>query len=56
MKTILLLKEIYIQGFENLGSFLAKWYLKILTWFGFAMFAMVLYAFFFRLATGFAFD
>jgi len=56
MKTVLLIKEIYTDGFRNLGNFMVKEYFKVFAWFSFAMYAIVLYAFFFRLATGFAFD
>ena len=56
MKTILLVQEIYAEGFKNLGSFLAKRYLKFFAWFSFIMFAVVSYAFIYRVATGFAFD
>ena len=56
MKTAILLKEIYSNGFKNLGSFIAERYFKFFTWFSFAMFAIVLYAFTYRVYTGFAFD
>ncbi len=56
MKTILLLKEIYAEGFRNLGSYIIKHYFKAFTWFTLGMFAIVLYAFLFRLVTGFAWD
>ncbi len=56
MKTILLVKEIYAEGFQNLGSYIVKRYFKIFAWFSFVMFFVVLYAFIYRVATGFAFD
>lgn len=56
MKTVLLLKEIYADGFKNLGSFFAERYFKFFAWFSFIMFAVVLYAFIYRVYTGFAFD
>jgi len=56
MKTISLLKEIYLEGFQNLGSYIVKNYFKAFAWFTVVMFAIVLYAFLFRLFTGFAFD
>ena len=56
MKTILLIKEIYAEGFRNLGSYIVKNYFKAFAWFSFALFLIVLYAFIFRIATGFAFD
>ncbi len=56
MKTILLFKEIYIAGFKNIGHYLVKNYFKAFAWFSFLMFFVVLYAFVFRVFTGFAFD
>ncbi len=56
MKTVLLIKEIYAEGFKNLGSYLTKKYFKFFVWFSFIMFAIVLYAFIYRVATGFAFN
>lgn len=55
MNAILLLKEIYMEGFRNLGNFMIKKYFKIFAWFAFAMFSLVLYAFIYRISTGFAF-
>ena len=56
MKTTLLIREIYLEAFKNLGSLLVRNYFKVFAWFSFAMFAVLLYAFVFRLATGFAWD
>ncbi|MEO9512890.1 MAG: DUF6747 family protein [Flavobacteriaceae bacterium] len=56
MKTLLLVKEIYLEGFRNIGSFIIQKYFKIFAWFSFIMFFIVLYAFVYRIATGFAFD
>jgi hypothetical protein len=56
MKHFLLLREIYLEAFKNLGNAFLKNYLKIFTWFCFLSFIVVLYAFLFRVATGFAFD
>ncbi|MEC3963955.1 DUF6747 family protein [Flagellimonas halotolerans] len=56
MKKLLLVKEIYIEGFRNLGHFLIEKYFKIFAWFSFILFFIVLYAFIYRLSTGFAFD
>jgi hypothetical protein len=56
MKTALLIKELYLEAFRDLGHYLVRNYFKFFTWFSFAMFGLVLYAFIFRLATGFAFD
>ncbi|MCK0189839.1 DUF6747 family protein [Arenibacter sp. F20364] len=56
MKTLLLVKEIYSEGFRNLGHIIVKNYFKAFMWFSVAMFAIVLYAFIFRLVTGFVWD
>jgi hypothetical protein len=56
MKTTLLIKEIYEEAFRDLGHYIVKNYLKLFAWFSFAMFSVALYAFIFRLATGFVFD
>jgi hypothetical protein len=56
MKTALLIKEIYLEGFRNLGNFIVQKYFKAFAWFSFIMFFVVLYAFIFRVYTGFAFD
>ena len=56
MKTVLLLKEIYSEGFRNLGHFIMQRYFKFFAWFSFIMFVVVLYAFIYRIGTGFAFD
>ena len=56
MNYLLLIKEIYNDAFRNLGSVIVKNYFKIFTWFCFISFIIVLYAFLFRVATGFAFD
>lgn len=56
MKTILLVREIYLDAFRNLGHFIVRNYFKAFAWFSFAMFFVVLYAFIFRLYTGFAWD
>lgn len=56
MKTILLLKEIYLEGFKNLGNFIVRRYFRLFAWFSIAMFAVILYAFIFRISTGFAFQ
>jgi hypothetical protein len=56
MKTILLLKEIYFEGFRNIGNFLVRNYFRAFAWFSFILLIVVLYAFFFRLFTGFTFS
>ncbi|MDC6350294.1 hypothetical protein PP178_01925 [Zeaxanthinibacter sp. PT1] len=56
MKTMLLIKEIYIEGFRDLGHFLLTHYFKFFAWFSFIMYLVAVYAFVFRVSTGFAFD
>ena len=56
MKTLLLCKEIYLESFRDLGNYILKNYFKAVAWFSFVMIAVVLYAFIFRVITGFAFD
>lgn len=56
MKTVLLFKEIYLEAFKNLGNLIVRNYFRVFFWFSFAMFLVVLYAFIFRVVTGFPFD
>lgn len=56
MKRLLLVKEIYLDAFRNIGHFIVEKYFKMFAWFSFIMFFIVLYAFIYRIATGFAFD
>ena len=56
MRKLLLVKEIYLEAFRNLGHIILTRYFKVFTWICFALIAIVLYAFVFRLSTGFAFD
>ncbi|EAR02787.1 DUF6747 family protein [Maribacter sp. HTCC2170] len=56
MKNVLLIKEIYLEAFRNLGNAIVKSYFKAFSWFCFASFVIMLYAFVFRVSTGFAFD
>ncbi|MBO0330912.1 MULTISPECIES: DUF6747 family protein [Flavobacteriaceae] len=56
MKKLLLVKEIYIEAFRNLGNIIVEKYFKVFAWFSFIMFLIVLYAFVYRVATGFPFD
>jgi hypothetical protein len=55
MKTTLLLRDIYFEAFRELGNFVVQNYFKAFAWFSAAMFATVVYAFVYRVATGFAF-
>lgn len=45
-----------MQAFKNLGSLIVRNYFRAFAWFSFAMFLVVLYAFVFRVYTGYAFD
>ncbi|MGI9546910.1 MAG: DUF6747 family protein [Flavobacteriaceae bacterium] len=56
MKKILLIKEIYLEAFRNIGNLILKKYFQAFAWFCFALFLIALYAFIFRLSTGFSFD
>ena len=56
MKHLLLLKQIYLEAFKNLGHIIIKNYFKVFSWFCFISFVIVLYAFIFRVLTGYAFD
>ncbi len=53
---MVLLKEIYLEGFRNIGTLIVQNYFKLFAWFSFAMFLIALYALIFRVSTGFAFD
>ncbi len=55
MKTTLLIKEIYLEAFRNLGNYVLKNYLKLYSWFSFALIAMGCYALLFRIFSGFVF-
>ncbi len=56
MKNVLLIKEIYLEAFKDLGSKFMKSYFKAFSWFCLASYFIVLYAFAFRVSTGFAFE
>lgn len=56
MKTVQLIADIYTNGYKNIGNLVLRHYLKVFAWFSFILFAVVLYAFVYRVATGFAFD
>ncbi len=56
METMSLIREIYREGFRDLGHSFFTYYFKAFFWFSFSMFLIALYAFIFRLVTGFAFN
>lgn len=55
MKKFLLLQEIYLEAFRDWTQKLLNKYFKVFSVFCFFMIIVVLYAFFFRLSTGFYF-
>lgn len=56
MDKILLIKELYLEAFRNWTNIFLKKYFKVFSWFCFALLLITIYAFIFRVATGFAFD
>jgi hypothetical protein len=56
MNTLILIKEIYKEGFRNLGIYLIRRFFKSYAWFSMALWIIALYALAFRMASGFAFD
>lgn len=56
MKTLLLFKEIYSEAFKSIQNYIVKHYFKAFTIFTMVMFVIVLYAFLYRLSTGFVFS
>ncbi|MBT8210249.1 MAG: hypothetical protein KJP14_06955 [Eudoraea sp.] len=56
MTTLLHLKEIYLNAFRQFSNYIVRNTLKVLAWFAFAMFLIVLYAFWYRIFSGFPFD
>ena len=55
MTTLLLVRELYVQAFKNLGHYLVVTYFKALSWLCFLTMGIIVYAFMYRLFTGFAF-
>ena len=55
MRKLLLFKEIYAEAFQDWTDRLLKKSFKAYTWFCFALLIVVIYAFVYRVATGFAF-
>ena len=56
MKTITLFWDLYEAAFKAIGNFMLRHAYKLLFWFCFISYLIVLYAFLYRVATGFAFD
>lgn len=55
MEKILLIREIYLEAFRNWKNLILKNYFKIWSFICFTLIAITIYAFIFRLSTGFAF-
>lgn len=55
MDKLLLVKEIYVEAFRDWTFRVLQKYFKVYSWFCFALLAMVVYAFVYRVTTGFAF-
>lgn len=55
MRKLLLFKEIYAEAFRDWTYRLLKKYFKAYSWFCFALLIVVIYAFVYRVSTGFAF-
>ncbi len=56
MGKFLLFKEIYVEAFKNWRNLILEKYFKVFSWFCFILLAIVIYAFAFRVSTGYAFD
>lgn len=55
MKKLLLIREIYVEAFTDWTYRMLKKYFKVLSWLWLALFVLTLYAFVYRVSTGFAF-
>lgn len=55
MRNVVLIKEIYLEAFRNLGHYIVKKYFKAFSIFCFFLLAVVIYAFLYRVSTGFTF-
>ncbi len=56
MRQVLLLKKAYLEAFKNLGHYLVQHSFKVYFWLCAALFFITLYAFGYRLFTGFVWD
>ncbi len=56
MNKLLLIKEVYIEAFRNWTNLFLKKYFKAFSWFCFALIVIAIYAFIFRVSTGFSFS
>ncbi|NHF59065.1 hypothetical protein FK220_006925 [Flavobacteriaceae bacterium TP-CH-4] len=55
MKQLLLVKEIYVEAFRDWTYMILQRYFKAFSWFCLFLWAITVYAFIFRLSTGFSF-
>ncbi len=55
MRKLLLVREIYVEAFRDWTYKLLNKYFRFFSWFCFFLLAVVIYAFAFRLSTGFTF-
>ncbi|WP_353616863.1 DUF6747 family protein [Cytophaga sp. FL35] len=56
MKTVLLLKSIYLESIKNISNYLIRNYFRVFTWFTIVLLLIVAYAFLYRIFTGFPFQ
>ncbi|MEM7382599.1 MAG: DUF6747 family protein [Bacteroidota bacterium] len=56
MRQLLLFKEAYREAFKNLGHYIVRNSFKVYFWACAALFVIALYAFAYRLSTGFIWD
>ncbi|MEA1785172.1 DUF6747 family protein [Arenibacter sp. GZD96] len=56
MTKVLLVKKVYLDAFRNLGHMIIKHSAKAYFWFVAVLLSVVLYAFWYRIFTGFVWD
>ncbi len=56
MKRLKLVKKTYKKCFKILGDLFVEKYFKAFAWFGFSMYAVVVFVFVFRVSAGFQFS
>jgi hypothetical protein len=56
MEKLLLVREIYLEAFRNWTNLILRKYFKVFSFFCFGLWLVTMYAFIFRVSTGFAFD
>ncbi|WP_413994184.1 DUF6747 family protein [Maribacter sp. 2307ULW6-5] len=56
MEKLLLLQEIYLEAFRNWRNIILERYFKLFSWVCLVLWLITVYAFVFRLATGFSLD